>query len=207
MPTPPHDPSGPPDLLSAARAGSRDALGELLESYRLYLTRVARDRLDPRLQPKGDQSDLVQETFRDAQKAFGQFHGTTEQELLLWLRQMLVHRIGRFARKYRDTQKRSTGRELSLDPNDSAAAPVYRSDQPTPSAEAVANEQSEALQDALARLPHEYREVILMRYRDGLPFDQIGRALGRTSEAARKLWGRAVERLREEMEGTRNDPG
>src|SRR5262245_50058202 len=159
MPTPTPDSSGPSDLLSASRAGSRDALGELLESYRRYLASVARDQLDPRLLPKVDQSDLVQETFRDAQRAFGQFHGTTEEELLAWLRQILLHRIGRFARRYRGTQKRSMAREVKLDPDDSAVAPAFWADQPTPSAEAVANEQSGALHDALARLPHEYREV------------------------------------------------
>src|SRR5262245_65024573 len=107
MPTPPPpDPTRPADLLAAARAGSRNALGELLESYRRYLAHVARDQLDPRLLPKGDQSDLVQETFRDAQQAFGQFRGNSEEELLAWLRQILVHRISRFARRYRGTRKR-----------------------------------------------------------------------------------------------------
>jgi len=205
---PPPDPHGLPDLLAAARSGSREALGELLEGYRRYLTRVARDQLDPRLMAKGDPSDLVQETFRDAQRAFGQFRGSSEAELLAWLRQILVHRIGRFARRYRSTQKRSAVREVTLDPGDSSATAAYRADTPTPSAEAVANEQSGVLQDALARLPGEYREAILLRYRDGMSFEEIGRALGRSAEAARKLWGRAVERLREEMDEACDDhPG
>jgi RNA polymerase sigma-70 factor (ECF subfamily) len=205
MPTPPPDPHGLPELLAAARTGSREALGELLESYRRYLTQIARDQLDPRLLPKGDQSDLVQETFRDAQKAFGQFRGSSEEELQAWLRRILVHRICRFARRYRGTQKRSAVREVALDPGDSSTASAYRADTPTPSAEAVANEQSGRLQGALARLPEEYRQAILLRYRNGMSFEEIGRALGRSAEAARKLWGRAVERLREEMDEARDD--
>lgn len=204
MPFPPPPPPDPSALLTAARAGSKDALGELLEAYRRYLAAVARDRIDPRLMPKGDASDIVQDTFRDAQKGFDRFHGSTEEELLAWLRQILVHRVGRFARRYRGVQKRSATREVRLDPNDSIAAddPAYRADQLTPSAEAMAREQNTALHDGLNRLPEEYRRVILMRYRDGLPFEEIGRMLGRSSEAARKLWGRAVEKLREEIEGT-----
>jgi RNA polymerase sigma-70 factor (ECF subfamily) len=202
MPSP--DPPPPFALLAAARGGSRDALGELLESYRRYLYRVARDQLDPRLLPKGDQSDLVQETFREAQQAFNQFRGTSEEEFLVWIRQILLHRVNRFTRHYRGTQKRSSAREIVLDPNDSAAYPAH---QPTPSTEAAANDQYEAVQEVLARLPNDYQAVIRMKYVDGMSFEDIGRAIGRSAEAARKVWMRAVERLRDEMgeadDGTR----
>src|SRR5438445_4152014 len=53
--------------LSAARDGSRDALGRVLEACRRYLLFVARHELNEDLQAKGGASDLVQETFLEGQ--------------------------------------------------------------------------------------------------------------------------------------------
>ena len=51
------------------------------------------------------------------------------------------------------------------------------------------------------RLPEAYRQVLLMRHEQALPFADIGAALGKSENAIKKLWGRAVHRLREEMRG------
>jgi RNA polymerase sigma-70 factor, ECF subfamily len=59
--------------LPAARAGSREALGQALEICRGYLLRVANQGLDAELRAKGGASDLVQETFLEAQRDFGRF--------------------------------------------------------------------------------------------------------------------------------------
>src|ERR1700682_22695 len=53
-------------LLEAARNGSRDAPGRLLETCRLPLLRLARRVLTPDVQAKGGASDLVQDTFLNA---------------------------------------------------------------------------------------------------------------------------------------------
>src|ERR671922_827830 len=97
--------------LPAARAGSREALGRVLEAARQYLLSIARQELDPDLRAKNSPSDVVQETFVEAQRAFGHFQGDTEAELLAWLRQLLLHRVGKLRRRYRDTQKRRLARE------------------------------------------------------------------------------------------------
>ena len=71
---------------------------------------------------------------------------------------------------------------------------------PSPSAEAVKHEHAERLEQAMARLPEDYRRVILLRYQDEQTFEEIGRLMNRSPNAARKLWLRAVERLQEEMD-------
>jgi RNA polymerase sigma-70 factor (ECF subfamily) len=71
---------------------------------------------------------------------------------------------------------------------------------PTPSAWAMAGEQDLELQRAMQRLPEDYRRVLEVRYREDLSFDAIAEQMQRTAGAARKLWLRAVERLREELE-------
>jgi len=74
-------------------------------------------------------------------------------------------------------------------------------DTPSPSSHAAAHEKTWALEAALARLPEEYRQVILLRHDEGRPFEEIGRVMNRTANAARKLWARALERLRQELGG------
>src|SRR5262245_50318676 len=100
--------------LPAARAGSQEALGLALEACRNYLLLIAERELDPDLRAKGGASDLVQETFLEAFRDFSRFHGTSEVELLAWLRQLLLHNLANFARRYRDTAKRQVGREVPL---------------------------------------------------------------------------------------------
>src|SRR4051794_35904655 len=61
--------------LAAARAGSNEALGQSLEPFRRYLLEVARQAVGPALRAKGGASDLVQETFLEAQQLFPRFDG------------------------------------------------------------------------------------------------------------------------------------
>src|SRR5262249_33674920 len=132
----------------AARAGSREALGKLLEAARHYLHTIAQQELDPDLRAKNSPSDVVQETFVEVQRAFEHFQGDTEAELLAWMRQLLLHRVGKLRRHYRDTQKRQLAREIALAGDDSSggAAGVLAANTPSPSGQAMANEQDEALQ-------------------------------------------------------------
>jgi RNA polymerase sigma-70 factor (ECF subfamily) len=187
--------------LAAARAGSDEMLGQVLEACRGYLLLVAQGELGPDLRAKGGASDLVQETFLEAQRDFAQFRGATADELRAWLRQLLLHNVANFARRYR-AAKRHAGREVALDPGGSSADPAggVAADAPTPSALVMAEEQAQALHDALGRLPEDYRRVILLRYQDRHPFEEIARRMDRSPAAVRTLWSRAVRRLRQEMD-------
>ena len=98
-----------------ARGGSRAALGRILELCRQYLLLVANRELEPELWAKGGASDLVQETFLEAQKDFGSFEGTTRAEVLAWLRRILLNNVSNFRRRYVGSEKRQIARELSLD--------------------------------------------------------------------------------------------
>jgi RNA polymerase sigma-70 factor (ECF subfamily) len=187
--------------LTAARDGSRDALGQALESCRLCLLRVAQQELNRDLLAKGGASDLVQETFLEAQQTFARFQGQSEEEMRSWLRRLLHHRAAKFGRRYRSTQKRRLARETSLGPSDSANPldEVLHADTPSPSMQLMANEQAQQLRKALERLPEDYRRVITLRYVEQCSFEEIGQRLQRTANAARLLWLRAIERVKQEM--------
>jgi RNA polymerase sigma-70 factor (ECF subfamily) len=188
--------------LSAARGGSREALGKALEACRAYLLLVAEKELDPDLRAKAGASDLVQQTFIEAQRDFAHFQGDSEKELLAWLRRLLLHNLADFTRRYKGTDKRQVASEvpLALDGTSQGPAGGLAADTPSPSGQAMRHEQDEALQQALGRLPEDYRQVIRLRYQEERSFEDIGRLMGRTPNAARKLWLRAVECLRIELD-------
>jgi RNA polymerase sigma-70 factor (ECF subfamily) len=184
--------------LAAARAGSAEALGALLEPCRAYLLWIARRELDPNLHAKGSASDLVQETFLEAQRDFGRFHGQSETELRAWLRLLLLHNLRDFSKRYQDTGKRALVREVSMDRGSLAAR--FADGASSPCTKAVQQEEEHTVRQALERLPEDYRQVLLLRYEQGLSFEEIGEAMGRSANAARKLWLRALEHVEQELE-------
>ena len=188
--------------LAAARAGSQDAIGEALQACQAYLLLVANREIDPALRAKGGASDLVQETFMEAQRDFHHFKGTTESELLAWLRQVLLNNLSNFSRRYRETAKRDVKREVKLEAGRSSLnwRDALSDDAATPSRNVVKRELEGSLDAAMARLPEDYRQVLIYRYREEKSFEEIGNLMARSSNAARKLWSRAVEHLQKTLD-------
>lgn len=179
--------------LAAARTGAADAVAELLERFRPYLFAIAEQEFPSELAGKLAPSDVVQDTLLKGLERFPQFHGHTHEEFAGWLRAILRNHLATFVRSYA-TQKRDAGREL---PAQSELADPFGS---SPSGCALANETSNRLQAALGRLPEQTRQIILWRHRDDRSFAEIGAAIGKSEEAARKIWARAIEKLQQELE-------
>jgi RNA polymerase sigma-70 factor (ECF subfamily) len=192
------------DWLQAARQGSREAMGKLLEACRAYLLLVANRELPVDLRAKGGASDIVQETFLDGHRNFSRFKGETEEELLAWLRGILLNNLSMFDRYYRQAAKRQIARETSLETSrrSGPGALALSASAPSPSWHAVAREEADALDEAIARLPDDCRRIILLIHLDNLSFAAAAAALNRSVDATRRLWGRAVDLLADEVDGT-----
>jgi RNA polymerase sigma-70 factor (ECF subfamily) len=190
-------------LQALARAGDEAALGALLERYRPYLTLLARLQIGRRLQGKADPTDMVQETFLEATRNFAHYRGGSEPELSAWLRQILATRLARLARHYFGTQARDVRLERDLaddlDRSSRALDGGLVADQSTPSQRASRREQAVMLADALATLPDDYREVIILRHLEGLTFPEVARRMGRSLDSVEKLWARALPRLQKAL--------
>ena len=192
-----HDPRGDQSAIeqqiAAARQGSARALGMLLDEFRNYLLLIANAELDSELRKKVGASDLVQETFLHAQGGFAAFQGSTEPELRAWLRQIMLNRCRNVRQAY-EACKRDIGREVPLGGTSSIVGPAENltAEVPSPSGRAMADEEALLVARALGSLPKEYEEVIRLRHWEDLSFDQIAARMGRSSEAVRKLWSRAV---------------
>jgi len=192
---------------SAALEGLPDpALGPRLESYRGYLTVLARLQIGRRLQGKVDPADVVQETFLHAVRDFPHFRGSSDQEFASWLRQILAARLADLLRRYCGTQSRDVRLEQALQVeldqssqllDQGLAAPLS-----SPSQQAVRHEQATWLAQALERLPEDYREVLVLHHLEACGFPEVARRMGRSVEAVKKLWARALARLRQSVGGT-----
>jgi RNA polymerase sigma-70 factor (ECF subfamily) len=196
----------PEQLLGAARAGDVVALGRLLELYRSYLATLARLQIGRRLQGKVDASDLVQETFLEAHRDFAQFRGAHEAELVGWLRQMLARNLANQVQRYYGTQRRDLRLEqqmaLEVDQSSQVLDHGLVAACSSPSGQAVRREQAVLLADALDGLPEDYREVLVLRHLEGFSFPQVAQRMGRSVEAVKKLWARALDRLRRSLGGS-----
>lgn len=186
--------------LAAARGGDRVALGHLFSAARVYLVNIADAELEQVLRTKGSGSDVVQDALAEAQQILARFNGSRFEEFLAWLRAILLNKLADFRRHYFRTQMRRVDRERPIEPETTGGGMQLAGSGATPSAEVVRAEEERLLAEALSRLPEHYRQAIAWRNFEGLAFGEIGRRLGKTEDAARMLWGRAIELLRQELE-------
>jgi RNA polymerase sigma-70 factor, ECF subfamily len=188
----------PPDNDAAAIAD--------LERYRSWLGLLARLQVEPRFRAKFDASDIVQQTLLEAVKDWPNFRGGTEAELAAWLRQILAHILLHEVRRYGGAQRRDIGREVSLDEalaeSSRRLGAALAAPGSSPSEQAVRHELELRLADALARLPADYAEIILLRNVEGLSHEEAAGRMGRGAGAVRMLWVRALARLRQELDLT-----
>jgi RNA polymerase sigma-70 factor (ECF subfamily) len=195
--------SSVPSLISSARRGDRSSIGRLLQQYRNYLMVLAATQIERRLQPRVSPSDVVQETMLRAHKNFRQFRGTTELELLAWLRQILVNNLAKFVEHHMLAARRDVRREVSierlgerLEQSTVQLAALLPTDSKSPSMAVQQREEAVLLADRLAELPADYREVLVLRNLQGLSFEEIALQMDRSIGATRMLWLRAIDTLR-----------
>lgn len=189
------------DLLARAKSGDERSRQLLFEHCRDYVSVLARARVESWMRRKIDASDIVQQTLLDAVQGLERFEGSTEQEWLAWLRQVLAHNVQDFIRRYR-TAKRAASRELPIgtSADDSQVPPLVvelADSLASPSQLLIQHERELALVQALCRLSPDHREVIELRNLQRLPFDVVAERMGRTRPAVQMLWTRAIKKLEE----------
>ncbi len=187
-------------LIGAARAGDGQALGALLASYRKYIVFLARTQLHQHLQRKADPSDIAQEVFMAAHSSITEFRGQSVDEFAAWLRGILSNTLAMHMRKYLGTQKRDLRLEQQLNQGLASASGFLQSqladDVTSPSQHLARNEAFLQLAAALESLADDYRQVIVLRHVEGLPFAEVAKLMGRSVDSVEKLWVRALAKLR-----------
>ncbi len=166
----------------------------MLDSFGSYVRVIARSVRSGRLKGRFGESDLIQDALLEAHRSFDSFRGTTEAELVAWLRQIVVRTVGHVVRDHVGAGKRNVHREQSASHLSNLAVDSSTS----PSGKVIRHEESVRMAEALERLPADMQQVILARHVDDLPYSKIAEQLGRSEPAVRMLYLRAVKRLKAE---------
>jgi RNA polymerase sigma-70 factor, ECF subfamily len=187
-------------LIDQARQGDGAARLSLLEKYRDYLRRMVAVRLDRRLAPRVDASDVVQETLALASRRMDDYLRDQPLPFLGWLRQLAAESIKDTHRRHIGSQRRSVDRE-SRDaglPDDSAVELGQRlmARDTSPSNRMIRQEPRDQVKTALAEMAPRDREILVMRYLEHLDGGDIAEALGISEGAVKLRLLRALQRMR-----------
>ena len=179
-------------LVDRARKGDREAFDEIVNRFRSRLRdsveRWSRFRLGPRV----DVEDVLQETFLRAYRSLDRFkcpeQGNAEL-LFRWICGIAKRALGDLFRKAATHENSASSIErVSSGPSQSR---VQRRE-----------ERMDRLQEALDKLPPDYRQVLVLSRLEGLSAQEIADRMGRTPNAVYHLIVRGLQLLREQFGDT-----
>jgi RNA polymerase sigma-70 factor (ECF subfamily) len=185
------DPARDTELVARARDGDRAAFDELVLRHEDRVYNMALRMLGN----PDDALDLAQEVFLSAYRALGGFE--SKSLFSTWLYRVTVNRCRDELRR-RATVKHTRPRPLGgPDPDDPPADPPARTASPADAA--VSRESIGIVAAAVAGLPEEAREALVLRDVEGLDYEQIAAVLDVPLGTVRSRLHRARSLLRDRL--------
>src|SRR5688572_24106312 len=161
-------------LLDRVRAGDRRAVEQLLERHRSYLCQLVELRLDARLRPRVDPSDVVQEAQLEAVRRLDAYLEQQPMPFRLWLRQLAHDRLVMAHRRHVKAERRTVDQEVALPEGSSVLlAQQLLATGSSPSRQMGRQELALRVRQAVGRLAAADREILMMRSFEGLSFDEV----------------------------------
>ena len=185
-------------LVARAREGDERAFEALFERYMARIRRGIAHALPGAVRRKISISDVIQEARIVAMRRVGDFEDRGPGSFEAWLSKIVEVKIHEAVRKYKGPAKRDIAREV--DDGSTSRARNLPARGPTPSEVLVQKEDHAAAQRALANLPEDYREILLLTRAQGLTIREAAERMGRSLDAAKKLSARALARFGELLE-------
>jgi len=186
-------------LLQRHKAGDGHALQELVSRYQDRLRRIVRIKLVGRVRAHYESMDIVQDVNMIMMRKLGEVEAEDSGAILNWLSEVVLNRV-RNTDKYLRALKRDVDRnmeiEIDLGGGSTTISLPALDEEALPPEEAYKAEVREILDDSMAELPENYREVILLRDYAGASWDYVARERGTSVPAAEQLYRRAWIRLR-----------
>jgi RNA polymerase sigma-70 factor (ECF subfamily) len=185
-------------LLEQAAAGEAKAVENLLARHRPALRQAVHRRLDPRVKPRVDPSDVVQETQIEAANRLGEFLRSRPMPFRLWLLKTAHERMKKIERHHLETAKRAMEKQVPLPANTSlhlARGLIARG--LGPAAHASRAEVIRKIRLMLGSLSETDCEIIMLRNFEELSNDEVACVLDIQPETARKRYVRALVRLQQ----------
>ena len=187
------------NLLTRVRRGDAAALEELIARHRPALCRFVELRLDRRLNPRLDPSDVVQEAQLEIARRIHDYLQREPMPFWLWLHRTTYENLIRLRRMHVEADRRSVEREVALPDQSSIllARKLFAGN--WPGQQLVDEEIRRRVQEALQKLDDIDREVLQLRAFEGLENDEVAQVLGLEPGTASKRYGRALLRLRQAL--------
>ena len=174
-------------LLEDAGRGDQAAWQRLLTQHRDRLRRMVALRLDRRLAARVDPSDIVQESLADAHQRLAEYLRDRPLPFYAWLRQFACERVAKQYERHVKAQRRSVTREQPPPlPDESVAELAHRliASATSPSRRMVREELRDRVRIALGCLKPQDREVLVLRYLEGLSNTEAAAVLGLAENTA-----------------------
>jgi RNA polymerase sigma-70 factor (ECF subfamily) len=173
------------ELVSSAQMGKQDAFVLLYERY--FPSVFVRVRFKV---PESDVEDVTQEIFIAVLKSLNSFRGQSKFKTWIWT---ITNR--KIANYYRSHKVGTT----ELDDYEELVMRSKLSNH-TVSADRQQDDLA-AIQHALGKLPQNYQDILLMRFVDEMPFNEIALKNRKSLEATKSLFRRSMSALTKKMEG------
>ena len=168
-------------LVAKAQAGDRDAFFTL---YDRYLGKVF-NRVKSKIPPQ-EAEDVTQDVFIAVSRSLKGYK--QEARFNTWLYTIVNRQIADF---YRRRSRQSSGNDAEVDLETGEAVATVLDSQEI--------DQRLLIQRALDTLPEHYQEIILLRFADGLTFNEIAEQRQQSLEAIKSLYRRAIQAVRAAM--------
>ena len=196
-----------PDLLAHAelvrrmREGDPWAFEHLFEPHEEALRARIAQILPASLRRRESVSDALQETRITALARCASFEERHENALRAWLLRIAELKALATVRRH-SAVKRAASREAS---GSGLVDEIAGRDSASPSQAVMRAELGALVRTALETLPDDYREVLRLARIEGLPLGEVALRMGRSREAIKKLYGRAVSRFAVVFRGMTDD--
>lgn len=175
--------------LRQALAGSDEALDALYARYGPRLLSFIRLKMGRSLRARLESRDILQATFLKSFEHLDDFDGSNGRSLLGWMMRIAEHEIHDRA-DFHNRQQRDARRDEDLGDHPDIVARTRSA-----LSRLILDERAERVEQALASLTESHRQVILLRTFEELSFPEIARRLGKSEDASRMLFARAMTAL------------
>jgi RNA polymerase sigma-70 factor (ECF subfamily) len=193
------DPGAPPpdrdaEMLERLRDGDNTAMAELYDRYFDRVYSLVFNQVD---RNKEIAEDIVQETFLAALKSAKGFKGRSSA--YTWLCSIAYHKVAdHYRRQSRERKRMVSG--IDVDTVDDEENPGR---QPQPDSLIESAETRQVVNDALSRLPWDYRQVLILKYVEEMSVQEISQVMDRSPKSIEGLLTRSRKALQTQLEGLR----